>query len=132
MIKKTIKYIDYDNNQRSEELYFNLSKAELTEMELGTEFGMANLLGQIVETEDVKQIMEILKSIIIKSIGKKSPDGRRFIKSQEIIDNFIQTEAYTELFMELTSDAEQANAFVRGIIPTVNAPVTTNHPALAK
>lgn len=132
MIKKTIKYIDYNENKRSEEVYFNLSKAELTELEVGTEFGMANLLKQIIENEDVKQIMEIFKTIITKSVGQKSPDGRRFTKNQEIIDNFVQTEAYTELFMELTGDAGKAETFIRGIMPTVDTPVTNTHPALSK
>ena len=117
MLKKTIAYIDYDGNDREEDFYFNLSKAELTELQLSTSGGLQKMIENIIKTKDIPRIIEIFKKIIIASYGIKSPDGRRFIKSKEITDEFTQTEAYSILFMELSTDAEAAANFISGIIP---------------
>ena len=117
MLKKTIKYTDYDDNERTEDFYFNLSKAEVAEMEMTSEGGFAKMLHKIVNTNDSKRLIEIFKDLILKSYGEKSLDGKRFIKNQELRDSFAQTEAYTELFMELASNAQLAAEFVNGIIP---------------
>ena len=119
MLKKTITYTDYDGNQRTEDLYFNLSRAEVVEMEMSTTGGMQKLLERIVAEQDSRKITEIFKEFILKAYGEKSPDGKRFIKSRELSEAFSQTEAYTELFMELFSDAEKAAAFFTGILPPV-------------
>ena len=117
MLKKTITYTDYDGNTRTEDYYFNLSKAEVIEMELGTTGGMQKMLERIVAEQDTKKITEIFKTIILKAYGEKSADGKRFIKSEELSTAFSQTEAYTELFMELFQDADKAAAFFTGILP---------------
>ena len=117
MIKKTIAYVDYDGNNREEDFYFNLSKAELTELQLSTSGGLQKMIENIIKTKDIPRIIEIFKKIIIASYGIKSPDGRRFIKSKEITDEFTQTEAYSILFMELSTDAEAAANFISGVIP---------------
>ena len=117
MIKKTIAYVDYDGNEREEDFYFNLSKAELTELQLGTSGGLQKMIENIIKTKDIPRIIEIFKKIIIASYGVKSPDGRRFMKSSEITDEFTQTEAYSILFMELSTDAEKAAEFIAGVIP---------------
>jgi hypothetical protein len=120
MLKKTITYTDYDGKERTEDFYFNLSKAEVAEMEMSTEGGFGTTLQKIVEEKDPKRIIEIFKDLLLKSCGEKSPDGRRFIKSQEIRDAFSQTEAYSELFMELATNADSAANFVNGIIPVIS------------
>ena len=117
MIKKNIKFVDYDGVEREETHYFNLSKAEVTEMELSENGGMSGILTNIVQEKDAKRMMEIFKDLIKKAYGVKSNDGRRFIKNQENLDNFMQTEAYTELFIELTSSDKAATEFVNGILP---------------
>ena len=117
MLKKTIKYTDYNGVEREEDFYFNLSKADLTEMEATAVGGYGNMLEKIVASKDNKQIVEIFKSIILKAYGEKSPDGKRFIKSKELSEAFSQTEAYVELFMELALNEEAAAEFVNGIIP---------------
>ena len=117
MLKKTISYVDYDGNDREEDFYFNLSKAELTELQLSTSGGLQKMIENIIKTKDIPRIIEIFKKIIIASYGIKSPDGRRFIKSQEITDEFVQTEAYSILFMELSTDADAAANFIAGVIP---------------
>lgn len=117
MLKKTITYVDYDGVERTEDFYFNLSKAELTEMELSQEGGFVNMLERIVAAKDSKRIIEELKTIVLKSYGEKSLDGRRFIKSEELSKAFSQTEAYNILFMEFFTDPDAAADFVNGIIP---------------
>lgn len=121
MLKKTITYTDYDGNTRTEDFYFNLNKAEIAEMELSTNGGMEKMLTQIVNSQDGKRIMEVFKGIILKAYGVKTADGKRFEKSEEISKAFEQTEAYSELFMELVTDAEKAAAFINGIVPVVKA-----------
>lgn len=117
MLKKRIEYVDYDGNDRAEDFYFNLTKAEITELELSTEGGLQNMIEKIIDAKDTPQIIQFFKKIILLSYGEKSPDGRRFIKSKELSDEFTQTEAYSELFMELATDDKAAAAFVNGIIP---------------
>lgn len=129
MLKKTISYVDYDGNSRTEDFYFNLSKAELAEMEMSASAsgGMQKMLEELVASKDGKRIMEVFKSIILKAYGEKSIDGKRFVKSDELSKTFEQTEAYSELFMELVTDADKAAAFINGIIPklgTVNSAIT--------
>lgn len=117
MLKKTITYTDYDGNERTEDFYFNLSKPELVEMEMSSTGGLEKTMQKIVAAQDGKRIIEIFKDIIIRAYGEKSLDGRRFVKSKELTDAFTQTQAYTELFMELATNADAAQAFVNGIIP---------------
>ena len=122
MLKKTITYTDYDDVERTESFYFNLSQAEVTEMEMSTEGGLGKLIEKIVAQQDTKFIIKLFKEIILKAYGEKSADGKRFIKSEEISRAFSQTEAYSKLFMELATDAEAAAVFVNGIIPQQLAP----------
>lgn len=117
MIKKTISYTDYDGNNRSEDFYFNLTKAEVVEMEASESGGMKKMLENIIKANDSKKIIAVFKDIIAKSYGVKSPDGKRFIKNEEVLNDFMQTEAYSELFMELATDEKAAAAFVNGIFP---------------
>ena len=117
MLKKTITYTDYDGNERTEDFYFNLTKAEVMEMEMSTSGGMAEMIQRIIAAQDSPAIIKIFKELVLKAYGQKSPDGKRFIKSDEISTAFAQTEAYSNLFMELATDADAAAKFVNGIIP---------------
>lgn len=117
MLKKTITFTDYNGNTRTEDFYFNLNEAEVTEMNLSVAGGLTQMIQRIVAAQDGKSIIGTFKEIILKAYGEKSPDGRRFIKSQELSDAFAQTEAYSKLFMELATDADAAAVFVNGIIP---------------
>lgn len=129
MLKKTINYTDYNGMERKEDFYFNLNKAEVAEMELSTEGGLAEMIQKIVSSKDTPSIVKIFKDLILKTYGEKTPDGKRFVKSKELSDAFAQTEAYSELFMELATDAETASAFVNGIMPTDFG--VSNTPAIA-
>lgn len=117
MLKKPIKYTDYNGMERTEDFWFNLSKAEIMEMELSTTGGLAELIQKIVKEQDAPAIIKIFKDLILKAYGEKSPDGKRFIKSDEMALAFSQTEAYSNLFMELATDADAAAEFVNGIVP---------------
>lgn len=117
MLKKTIKYNDYNGNELTEDFYFNLNKSELMEMELGTTGGFAEQVKKIVAANDTPSIIKIFKDLILKSYGQKSPDGKRFIKSDELREEFTQTEAYSNLFMELSQDEKAAAEFINGVIP---------------
>lgn len=120
MIVETIKYFDYNGNERTEQYCFNLSKAECMELELGTDGGMEQMIKKIIAEKDSKKIVEIFKEILLKSYGEKSPDGKYFRKSSEISANFASTEAYSELFMKLATDADYAAKFVNGILPQLS------------
>lgn len=117
MLKKTITYTDYNGVERTEDFYFNLSKAEIMEMEMGTTGGLAEMIQKVVAAQDAPTIIKIFKDLVLKAYGEKSADGKRFIKSEEIAEAFSQTEAYSILFMELATDAKAASDFVNGIIP---------------
>lgn len=118
MLKKTITYTDYNGAERTEDFYFNLSKAEITEMEMGVKGGLTETITRIVAAQDSPAIIKIFKDLILKAYGVKSPDGKRFEKSPELSAEFSQTEAYSNLFMELAFDANKAAEFINGIVPT--------------
>lgn len=120
MLKKKITYTDYNGTERTEDFYFNLTKAEITEMELGTSGGLAEMIRKIVDAQDAPSIIRVFKDLILKAYGEKSPDGKRFIKSDEISTAFSQTEAYSQLFMELAMDSDAAAEFINGIVPNMN------------
>lgn len=120
MLKKTITYTDYNGNERTEDFYFNLTKSELAEAQFSVEGGYKEKLEQIVKSKDQSSIIKAFKELVLKAYGEKSDDGRRFMKSKEISDNFACTEAYDIIFMELATDAEKASEFVNGIMPKIN------------
>lgn len=119
MLKKTITFTDYEGAERTETFYFNISKAEVTEMQYSTAGGYIAMLQKIVDTQDQPKLIEIFKDLILKAYGEKSPDGKRFIKSEELSTAFSQTEAYVELFMELSTSDQAAAEFVTGVFPKV-------------
>lgn len=121
MLKRTIKYEDYNGVEREEDFYFNLSKAELTEMELSQKGGLAEMIQGIIKSKDMPSIIKIFKELILKSYGEKTADGRGFRKKDDdgrpLSKNFEETEAYSILFMELATDDKAASAFINGIVP---------------
>lgn len=117
MLKKTIKYTDYNGVERTEDFYFNLTMAELTKMNLGITGGLANLLKQIIMAQDTPAIISLIEDLLQRSYGVKTNDGKGFRKTKESLDDFMSTEAYSILFMELATDDVKAANFVKGIIP---------------
>ena len=121
MLKKSITYVDYNDEERTEDFYFNLTSAELSEMELSTDGGLGEYIKKIVSAKDMPSIIKVFKNLLLKSYGEKSADGRRFIKSEELSTAFSQTEAYSQLFMELATDDKAASEFINGIVPKAAA-----------
>ena len=117
MVVKKIKYTDFNGVEREEEFMFNLTEAEITEMELTTDGGLSDLIKKIISAQDTPEIIKTFKMLLLKSYGEKSADGRRFIKSEELTEAFTQTNAYSQFFMELATDDKAAIAFINGIIP---------------
>ena len=117
MLKKLITYVDYNGTERKENFYFNLTKTELLEMETEVTGGMRQLLENMMEKQDIPKIMKSFKTIILRAYGEKSPDGKRFYKSEELSTAFSQTEAYNVLYMELLSDSKKAAAFINALMP---------------
>ena len=118
MLKKTIKYTDYNGEEHEEDFYFNMNKFELTEMELSEKGGLAEHLSEIAKEEDGKSMIKFIKDFILKAYGVRSEDGRRFIKNEELSREFEQTEAFSELFMELATNEDAVTEFIKGIIPS--------------
>ena len=117
MYKIREKYEDYDGNERVEEFYFNLTKAEITDMELTTEGGMSAMLNRIIAAKDTSKLIAVFKDLILRSYGQKSPDGRRFIKSDELTKEFTETPAYSQIYLRLATDDKAATEFVNNVIP---------------
>ena len=117
MLKKKVTYTDYNGVERTEDFYFNLTKAEIAEMELSVVGGYTEMIQKIISAQDTPTLVRIFKELILKSYGEKSLDGKRFMKSDEIATAFAQTEAYSEIFTELATNADAAAAFVQGVIP---------------
>ena len=125
MLKKTISYTDYNNVVRTEDFYFNLTHAELAEMDLSTTGGLAETIRKIVSAQDSPSIVKLFKDLVLRAYGERSADGRRFKKTDEngepLSRHFAETEAYSILFMELATDDESAATFINGIIPADTA-----------
>ena len=126
MLKKTIKYTNFLGNEVEDTLFFNLSQDELMEMELSKEGGLSATIQRIVDAQDTPKIIAMFKDILLKSYGEVSEDGKRFIKSDQLREEFQQSKAYSELFMELATDADAATKFIEGVID-----VDQNDPRLA-
>ena len=117
MVVEKIKYTDFNGLEREEEFMFNLTEAEITEMELTTDGGLSDSIKKIIAAQDTPQIIKVFKMLLLKSYGEKSADGRRFVKSDKLSEEFSQTNAYSQLFMKLATDDKAAVAFINGIMP---------------
>ena len=132
MFTKTITYKDYNDVERTETFLFNLTKAELLEMEMSEKGGLAEKIQRISSEMDGPELIKLFKEVILKAYGVKSPDGKRFIKNDTLREEFQQTEAFSELFMELSQDTDKAAEFINGLVPNMDAIDNKNHPALKK
>jgi hypothetical protein len=117
LLKKTIEYEDFNGDIVVEDHYFHLTKADLIEMEMSHRGGLHEYLQKIVADEDGSTIIAEFKNLILMAYGKRSEDGKRFIKTQQMRDEFLSSEAYSQLFMELCTNATAAAEFVNGIVP---------------
>lgn len=130
MFKHTVKYVDFDGNNREEDLYFHLSPAEMTQFEYSVKGGMRNLLEKAIKDQDGPTLMKFFVRIVEMAYGRKTNDGRRFEKSREIYDDFAQTNAYNALFMELVTDENFTKKFVDAVFPDMT-PYAANNTSIA-
>ena len=131
MVVEKIKYTDFNGIEREEEFMFNLTEAEITEMELTTDGGLSDSIKKIIAAQDTPQIIKVFKMLLLKSYGEKSADGRRFVKSDKLSEEFAQTNAYSQLFMKLATDDKAAVAFINGIMPdSMQEKAAVNNPGL--
>ena len=127
MLKKVIKYTDFNGVEREEPFYFNLTKADLLEMELSKDGGMTEFITRVVATKDQRELMNLFKTVILKAYGEKSDDGKYFNKSPEISARFAATEAYSVLVMELLANENDAAAkFINGLAPAGTQSITAD------
>lgn len=118
MLKKSITFTDFDGKVRTEVHYFNLNKAEIIKwLTTNGDYTLDKMIERLSTERNGKKIMEIFEDLLRRSYGRKSLDGRKFEKSEEIWKDFYETEAYSELFMEIVTDGKKASAFINGIIP---------------
>lgn len=117
MLKKTITYIDYDGMERTEDFWFNLSKTELTKLDAELPGGVLGVLRKIIDKKDRKALVDFIETLILRSYGEKTLDGKRFVKTPDMAEEFMQTPAYDELFMSILSDTDSQTSFINGVIP---------------
>ena len=117
MIKKVIKYIDYNGVEREETFYFNISRLEAAEMDTSSRGGYDQVIQKIIESQDKGEMLSIFKEFVLSAYGEKTADGTSFIKNAELRNKFAQSEAFVELFLELGNDSKLAAAFVAGVLP---------------
>lgn len=118
MYKKTLTYTDYNGESRTEDFYFNLNKAEIIDMQLSINGGFDAYIKKITSEQDTSKLIKLFKDLILRSYGEKSLDGKRFIKDMEKTVEFTQTEAFSELYVKLATDTNEAVAFIKGIFPS--------------
>lgn len=118
MIQLTRTYKDFNGNERTENCLFNLTEAEVLDLELSENGGLSEVMKLLAEKQDIKRVVKIFKSIFNMSYGEKSPDGRTFEKTPEILSKFMSTQVYSDIYYELVTDADKAAAFINGVIPT--------------
>lgn len=117
MIKLTETYTDYNGVERTEDFYFHFTKAELLKMEMGVKGGLAEMVKRAAQTQDAPVIIGVFEDLVAKSYGVKTPDGRGFDKDPKVVKEFLQTEAYSQIFMRLATNDEEAARFVNGVVP---------------
>lgn len=130
MLKKTVTYKDFNDEEHTEDFYFNLTKAEILEMNLSTYGGLDKMIEKIIATHDTPKIIAMFKDLVLRSYGEKSDDGKRFIKTNEVREAFSQTQAYSDIFMELSTNEQAAVEFVNGIVPKDIAEALPDEPTL--
>ena len=120
MLKKTITYVDYNGVERTEDFYFNLTKVECVELEYSLSPGtsLSDVITMLINAKDIGKIISTIKNVVLTAYGEKSPDGKRFVKSEEMRNEFSQTVAFDNIYWELVSDPEKAADFITGILPS--------------
>lgn len=124
MLKKTIKYVDYDGEEREEDFYFNMRQDEILELNFNANLKLSDQIDAIIKAKDIKEVYALFKKIVLMAYGEKSADGKHFRKSPQISADFESTQAFSELIVELVSDEQKAAEFIKMVLPkTLDLPV---------
>lgn len=118
MLTKTITYTDFNDNERTEDFYFHLSEREVMNLHTKYDGGLDGAMEAMVQANDIHEILTVLQEIILLSYGVKSADGKSFIKSDEVKQQFEYSAAFSELYLELLSDEQNAVDFIKNLLPT--------------
>ncbi len=117
MYKKTLTYVDFNDVERTEDFYFNFTEADLIKLDKKFEGGLKQLIEKIIKEKDEQKIADLFAIVVYEAYGEKSPDGRYFDKSKEVKDRFISSQAYSDIYIQLGTDAEEANRFLAAVVP---------------
>lgn len=117
MFSRTFEYTGYDGQTKKDTWWFNLSEAELYKLELGSIGGVNGMMNRLLRENKPGEVVDMFEKIILGAVGERSVDGRKFIKNDEIRQDFYQSRAYSDLFMELVSSGENLRKFLLGAIP---------------
>lgn len=132
MLARKIKYTNLNGEERERTFYFHFSKSEVMEMELSKEGGFEVFIQRIINTRDQKELVKMFRDLIQESYGIKSDDGEQFIKNEKVLNEFVQSEAYSELYMELATNTDAAIEFINGIFPQQIMAEVQNDPEYQK
>lgn len=116
MICEKVTYTDYNGTERTESYYFNLTEQELADLNFSTAGGIVKMIERTVNAKDEQEVGKLFKTFLDASYGEKSPDGRRFRKNAEILEDFRSSPAYSIIYMKLLTDMEEANRFLKGML----------------
>lgn len=119
MYKITKKYEDFNGVEKTEDFYFNLTKAEIIKMELSEDGGLDKRLNRLIQTQDMKEAIKVFEALILMAYGIKTDDGR-FVKTEEARNKFVSSAAYSEIYMDLATNPEEAQKFVEGVVPKID------------
>lgn len=117
MVKETIKYIGFDDQEREEDFYFNLNKTELMEAELSVPGGLSVAFEKAMKAKNVAAVVFMFRDLLWRAYGEKTADGRGFHKSPQLTQAFVETPAYDKLFMELVTSEDKARVFLDNLMP---------------
>lgn len=124
VLKQTVQYTDFDGNQAMETLYFNLTRTEVAEnLHLRDKFqDLENRLdlesgSRTLNPNEIAEVLDLVKILMKLAYGIRSDDGKRFIKNDQIWEEFTQTAVYDAFLFSLFEDADKANEFMMGVFP---------------
>lgn len=120
MYKKTITYTDFNGTERTEDFYFHMTQAEILKMEYSQEGGMTNVIQKIIDTEETTKLLPLFETVVRMSYGKRSVDGRHFEKKPEYTDQFLASEAYSNMFVEFMMNADEAAKFINNVCKKID------------
>lgn len=116
MLKKVVTYTDFNGDERSETLYFNLTEVEVARLEVRYPGGLEKHINNLNAQERPDEVLDLFETVLKMAYGTKSDDGRHFHKSEEETKKFGDSAAYTKIFVELLTDDAKAADFFNAMV----------------